>query len=241
MAIHRQAIRKPEQSWAWWCWVWVAVGVLSGNVLACAPGSIADEGKLPPNVQDPATLHTPAGAVARYRGALDSLPATFERFMTESAILTDELAALPTHLGTVGTYSGLDSRTDLSSAGSDYGNLHRLRAQAREARGFLSAYAPDSSPALAGHLYAVEGYADVFLADLFCSGILLSTVDFTGGYTLVPGSTTTEVYNSAVALFDSALTLVSDSVRFQHLAAGTGIVGIGALRRCRGGSSRGAR
>jgi hypothetical protein len=94
-----------------------------------------------------------------------------------------------------------------------------VRAEAREARGFLQAYAPDSSPALAGHLYAVEGYADVLLADLFCSGIPLSTVDFNGDYTLAPGSTTTEVYRHALALFDSALTLESDSARFQSFAA----------------------
>jgi hypothetical protein len=94
----------------------------------------------------------------------------------------------------------------------------------------LAAYAPDSvypwSPALRGHLYALEGYAEVLLADLYCSGIPLSTVDFGADYTLAPGSSTREVYTHAVTLFDSALALFAraralnvDSVRLQQLAA----------------------
>jgi len=94
----------------------------------------------------------------------------------------------------------------------------------------LGAYAPDSSAALTGHLFALEGYADVFLADIFCSGIPLSTVDFNGDYTLAPGSSTAEVYTQAIALFDSALTLMSDSARFPPLAAigrGRALLGLG--------------
>jgi hypothetical protein len=99
-----------------------------------------------------------------------------------------------------------------------YAGYHRIRGQAEEARGLLGAYAPNVSPALSGHLYAIEAYADVYLADLFCSGIPLSTVDFAGDYTLAPGSTTAEVYTHAVALFDTSLTLLSDSARLQSFA-----------------------
>lgn len=191
-------------------------------VVAAGCTGVADEGKLPPDVQDPATLQTPAGAVARYRGAIDSLPSALDWYVARTAILTDELADLPTPLNVGGFYGAINLRL-LNPAGTDfegdYNRLHRLRAQAREARGFLQAYAPAASPALTGHLYAVEGYADVLLADLFCSGIPLSTVDFKGDYTFQPGSSTHDVYERAVGLFDSALALLSDSARLQPMAA----------------------
>jgi hypothetical protein len=196
------------------------VRLLVGAVLACAACGVADEGKLPPDVEDPAVLRTPAGAMARYHATVAVLPRVFDGVLSIGGILTDELAALPTDVGVYGRYTLLDGRLDLSGYGrNEFNSLHHLRAQAREARGFLGAYAPDSSPALRGHLYAVEGYAEIFLADLFCSGIPLSTVDFDGDYTLAAGSNTVEVYRHALTLFDSALALTNDDVRFQHLAA----------------------
>src|SRR4029077_20049777 len=93
----------------------------------------------------------------------------------------------PRNVGRV-PYTNIDSRQDLTMGFEGvYSSLHHLRGQAREARGFLGAYAPDSSPALAGHLYALEGYAEVLLAEVFCSGIPLSTVDFNADYTLAAG------------------------------------------------------
>jgi hypothetical protein len=44
------------------------------------------------------------------------------------------------------------------------------------------------------------------LAELFCSGIPLTSVPFGGQFTFVPGSTTAEVFERAVAHFDTALT-----------------------------------
>ncbi len=196
-------------------------GLLAIAMLGCG---VADNAPLPPDVEDPATLQTPSGAMARYQGAIRGFGGAVDRAMTLGGTLTDELMALPVTSGLNGPVTAVDSRTDLSQVAEKLSNsLHRLRAQAREGRGFLGAYAPDSSPALGAHLAAIEGYADLFLADLFCSGIPLSTVDFDGDYTLAGGSTTTEVYRHAAALFDTALTQASDSARIQHLAA----VGLG--------------
>jgi hypothetical protein len=82
----------------------------------------------------------------------------------------------------------------------------------------LRAYGGNVSPALLGQLFALEGYSELFLADLFCSGIPLSTVDFDADYTYQPGSTTAAVYEHAVTLFDSALALAADSARIMNLA-----------------------
>lgn len=194
-----------------------ALGLALAASAACTGAT--DQAQLPPDVQDPKTLQSPSGAVARYHGTLAVLASTFDRVLTETGILTDELADLPARLGVGGVYTPIDSRQDLTGFAEDYNRLHRIRAQARESRGFLRVYAPDSSAALAGHMYAVEGYAEVLLADLFCSGIPLSTVDFDGDYTLAAGSSTADVYGHAVTLFDSALATLGDSVGLQPLAA----------------------
>ncbi len=192
-------------------------GLLAAGALGCGVGG---EGELPPNVPDPATVQNPTGALKRYRAALAQVPRAFSSTLSLGGILTDELAAMSTPFGIGGAFTGVDARLNLESYGLQYGNrLQSIRAQAREARGFLGAYAPDSSPALQGHLYAMEAYAQILLADLFCSGIPLSTVDFAGDYTLKAGSTTSEVYTDAVTLLDSALALTGDSARLQHFAA----------------------
>jgi hypothetical protein len=55
------------------------------------------------------------------------------------------------------------------------------------------------------------------LADLFCSGVPLSTVGFEQNYTYAPSSTTAQVYQHANVLLDSALSLVMDSADLQTL------------------------
>jgi len=99
-----------------------------------------------------------------------------------------------------------------------YELLQKARGQSHESRGALIAYPPVGSADLQGHLDAIEGYSDLYLADLFCSGIPLSTLDFGKDFTYQPGSSTTQVYTKAVALFDSALTLAVDSERVLNFA-----------------------
>lgn len=199
---------------AWW--QRAVLGLVIGGLSACGPAS---DTQLPPNVQDPATLQTPSGALARYRNAIAHLGRTLDYAITSSGIITDELAAVRVQLGVEGPYSAADSRTSLLGlSGGNAMNLNRLRAQAREARGFLAAYAPEDS-ALQAHMFGLEAYAEVLLADLFCSGIPLSTLDFNGNYTLAGGSSTNDVYRHALALFDSAVALVADSMRVQYLIA----------------------
>ncbi len=209
-----------------------AMASIAAAALVASACGLTEEKQLPPDVKDPTLVQTPAGAMNFYRKVVGRFPGTFDLVMATTGILTDELAALTVPPLYAGNYTNVDSRQDLTGLSESHSDsLHRLRAQAREARGFLTTYAPDSSLALQGHLYAIEGYAEIFLADLFCSGIPLSTVDFNGDYTLRPGSTTTEVYTHAAALFDTALTLLSDSAELQHFAAiGRGRALLGAGR-----------
>lgn len=218
------------------CSVSTAVALLlcAGAMTSCSPQNLLGDQQLPPDVPDPAQTRTPSGAVASYRGALLQLRTAFGGdlgFDAVTGLFTDELEY--GELGEVGGSNDpllIDSRFLVEDAGIGnditttapvtalYGSLQRVRGQSRQARGALAAYAPDSSHALGGHLYAVEGYADVMLADLYCSGVPLSTLDFGGDFTYQPGSTTEEVYKHAAALFDSALAASTDSERVMNLA-----------------------
>jgi hypothetical protein len=156
-------------------------------------------------------------------------------YMYTVGLLTDELSLVQTSSNAAGGFptsgiASVDSRTVPDNDGSSnavarnsfyeklYGQLQSIRARSRDARGALLAYTADSTTALVGHLYALEGYADVLLAELYCSGIPLSTVTFNGDFTLTRGFTSDEVYQHAIALFDSALVLSADSANFVNFA-----------------------
>lgn len=186
-------------------------------IAGCNLYDIAGNDELPSEVTDPAITHTKLGALAAYNGTLAQFRSAFGGdFVLAAGLISDELTHAPN-----GGYSFEDLR-DMGSeapsrAANAYSSLQRTRGQASQSIGLLGRYAPGSDP-LRAHLYAVQGYAEVLLAELFCSGIPLSTIDFEGDYTLRPGSPTDEVFGHAVALFDTARTLAGDSARYLHLA-----------------------
>jgi hypothetical protein len=211
-----------------------AIALIGLGLLGCSPEQVVGNAQLPPNVADPKATETPAGAVLAYRGTLATFQTAFgsslASVIVSGGLLADELqtASIGEPAGASDAYTPLDSRLlpevqnpQLEASEpyvATYGWLHAVRGQAQEARGLLINFGGDTLRPLVGRLYATEGYADIFLADLFCSGIPLSTIDFGGDYTVRPGSSTTEVYQRAVTLMDSALTLASDSARFLNFA-----------------------
>lgn len=196
----------------------VFMGILGTG---CSLDDLIGADQLPPDVTPPDITKTPAGAIAAYHGALIQFRDAFggvDGFVDVTGLLTDELEHGSTaHLSTAHL---VDIRS--TPAGSDvgaslYSSLQRVRGQTSQAIGLLAEYAPGSE-ALRGRMYAIQAYAEIFLAELFCSGIPLSTLDYNGDFTYKPGSTTEEVYTHALALLGTALTLTGDSVRFAHLA-----------------------
>ena len=144
-------------------------------------------------------------------------------YIIQSGVLTDELqvsdrGSLESAL-TASSMVLLDARiltTDVTNR--LYSGLHDVRNTGRQAISALTKYAGDSSAARRGALFAMTGYAELFLADIYCSGIPLSTLDFEADYTYRPGSSTADVYRHAIALFDTALSLASDSLPIVHWA-----------------------
>jgi starch-binding outer membrane protein, SusD/RagB family len=94
--------------------------------------------------------------------------------------------------------------------------IHQARMSLQQAITAMQRYAP-TPPSRIGHLFALLGYTEIFLAETMCSGIALSSV-----VDLVPqpapAFTTVQVLERAVADFDSALTYAADSARILNLA-----------------------
>lgn len=212
---------------------------------ACNVNSLVDSTDLPSHIKDPGAVKTTDGALGLYYYAISSLSTATsdlivntsssgsrldQNFVYMTGILTDELQTVPRTVGGVSTgFPGLDSEIDLRdilerpdgirSVHRDitYGALQKTRGATQEALGALRKYHPTAPSALQGHLFAIEGISELYLAELYCSGIPLSTIDFESGFTLTKGFTTDEVYTHALARFDSAQAYASDSARLIHL------------------------
>jgi hypothetical protein len=164
--------------------------------------------------------------------AVFSFEQALAQYVIDAGLLTDELEDVNTGASagvlflSTGVSDPLDERilpensNESGNTGSaSYTNLQRVRGLANQALGALAAYDTvpadtDSAKVLRGELYAYEGYSELMLADLFCSGVPLSTLDYNKDYTYAPSSTRAQVEQDALFKFDTALTLgrASDSV-----------------------------
>lgn len=180
---------------------------------------------LPAGTVDPSSLKTREGALARFHQAISLAPPAFAYQMLAQGTITDELQ--DNNLGGFATGSHpLDERLlpellfQAIGAPPDpaYTYLQGIRGNAADAIGMLRKYAPGENTAYMGELYALAGFAEIGLADQYCSGVPLSTLDFEKDFTYAPGSPTADVYRHALALLDTAIALSADSAQILDLA-----------------------
>jgi len=195
-----------------------AAGVL-GSTVACSPSSLVDV-QTPSTVVDPSTVTTVAGAIALRTAALVEMMYTAtsapgDGIIGQSGSLTDELTCVYCN------WSNIDWRKTDRSNSQSYADIHASRIKARLAREALLGYS-DNSPsaprAWQGEMYALEGFTVVWLAELYCSGVPLSSVPLKGTATPTRGFTTQELFERAVVLFDSAMVVGQDSATYVNLA-----------------------
>lgn len=170
---------------------------------------------------DPTTYNTADGVFLRAEGVRVLFRQALNRTVLASGLLTDELQWAVDPYDIDGNMQ-IDARELPDAPESDpsatYNLLQNLRVQAALAATALQTYAPDSGRATRGEMLAIEGYAHILLADLFCSGIPLSMPRTAADIDYRPGSSRDLVYARAIALFDSALVLAADSVPLMTLA-----------------------
>jgi len=240
MLNERAMIRKIHQArTARWLVLIGATTLLSNG---CSMDDLLGADELPPEVTDPAITHTPAGARAVYNGAVVSFRSAFAgatsfgpagsgsaaSVIAMSGVMTDELHAT-SQSAEMEDMRFLPESDSSTSAIALYSRLQRARGQASQAIELLRRFDPDGASRI-GHAYALEGYTEIFLAEFFCSGVPLSTLDFDGDFTYRPGSTTEQVLERAIAHFDSAAVHAGDSIRVVHLAnlgRGRALLGLG--------------
>lgn len=203
--------------------------IMSIGMLGCK--DLTGSQPLPAGTTNPANYNTVAGALGERNAAIGAFQTMLPTFILDAGTLSDEIVCTGTVAnGTCGNgivSQDADGRNLPASSPTltvphqtdqDYTKLNYVRALASQARGQLAAYDPGASPVLRGELFALEGYAEILLADLFCSGIPLSTLNFQHDYTYHAASKTIDVYQDAVGKFDSALALSSDSLSILNLA-----------------------
>lgn len=213
------------------------VTVLGGTCVltGCDLSKLGGHQELPTGTSDPSTFHNAAGAQGLYNQTLYTFQSAthlsndtaassgvFVDFVLISGVLSDELHAgnLNETFGAKEALDSIDARklSDETDPSGLYVRLNGVRTLAGQGIEALSTYAPDAPKAQQGLLYSLEGYTEILLADLFCSGIPLSTVSFTGNYAYGIPRTTAQVYAQAAATFDSALALSADSAPILNLA-----------------------
>jgi hypothetical protein len=167
--------------------------------------------------------------------AIYQFEVTLPQFIVDAGMITDEFQKPSVGLNAFQQSTqngGIDQRilpeavpgiAVSTSYGESYNDLQSVRKLISQAIGALAAYdtvASDTASAriMRGELYAIEGYTEIMLADLFCSGVPLSTLDFGRNYTYYAGSKTADIYRSAIAKFDTAIVLANDVDSVVNLA-----------------------
>jgi hypothetical protein len=165
-----------------------------------------------PNIIDPGGLDSPEGAASLRLGALSDF--TFVKdgdgneaedgLILVAGLLSDEFE----HSTTPPSEQEIDQRTTAiinPSLYSVYANLHKARAGAERAADALQRFGvePDSTTDVA-EMLSIAGFSYLYFGEDFCSGVPFSKVV---GDSLIYGAalTTTEMYDTALARFDSAL------------------------------------
>jgi hypothetical protein len=188
--------------------------------------------QLPAGTNDPSYYNTAVGAQGLYATTVYVVETALQPTIRNSGLLTDELEdPLVGSSSTILQSSSvvmdpLDERIlpfGSTAADQPYGDLQAIRGYTGLANAALLAYdtaAADAAKVRAwrSRLALYTGYAETWLADFYCSGVPLSTVDFQKDFTYAGSSTTQQVYRAALMQFDSALALGSDSITLQHAA-----------------------
>lgn len=213
--------------------------VATGLIASTACKDLAPTPGLPAGTPDPAYYQTRDGALGLRAAAVFQMSTAIPKYLVDVGLLSDELidsdnrSTLASEPGNdAGISNPLDERIlpEGISGGADgldgsqsYAYLQNVRGAANVALGALAAY--DTNPAdrtqqrtMRGELFALQGYAEILLADLFCSGVPLSTLDFEHDFTYAPSSSTAQIYADANVKLDSALALAAGTDSIANLS-----------------------
>jgi len=168
-----------------------------------------------PDILAPGVFNTPTGTDPLRFGVISDFTLGFDgstdSFTTMSGDMSDEMVASDTFAErlSVNSRSPIDVN---SSTESVYRNLQQAHSGAIKAATVLGATQP-AQKWQRGEMFMLRGFVEIFLAEGFCSGTAFSTADDNGVVTYGPIYSAADLYNLAVASFDSASQLADTSKR----------------------------
>jgi hypothetical protein len=185
--------------------------------LVAAPASCKKDSLLQvtdPDILNPGGFETPAGATPLRVGVIADFTSAFDggtdSFVTMSGNLADELLASDTFDGrlTINARKSVETNSEMEGI---YRTMQRARTGASRAAALLATTAP-TPLANRGELYMLLAYTELFFGEAWCSGVPFSSED---GATITFGAPlkTDEMFQLAVAHFDSALALAETNAR----------------------------
>src|SRR5438094_2461672 len=198
--------------------VLVAVGLTLAQAGCNDPLTVKLPDIIPPAaLSDSAALATlRAGAIGDFDLAYtgdhpDGSGGNGEGVILYGGLLADEFV----NSETFPTRIQVDSRNITYAAGSttnsDVDLWYRLMHRARRSAEATAARYRAIAPADPGYpeMLTLAGYTYIFFAETFCSGTAVSQIDSTGKITYGQPRTTTELLDTAIARFDSAITIAT--------------------------------
>jgi hypothetical protein len=185
----------------------------------------------PSTMLDPGIVQTVDGALGLYRGASMEFATVYAgappstdfaqrgtSFALTSGIGSDEYVT-STFDSIIQYYLTRQVEPNAPTAITQpYNDMHKTRLDLDQAIGALRTYGGTTPSSLLAQLYAYRGYLYVMFGELYCSGVPFSRVIYGGDLALGVPETTAEMFEHAVAQFDTAIALAADSVRVQRLA-----------------------
>ena len=174
-----------------------------------------------PDILSPGVFNTPTGTDPLRFGVISDFTVAFDgatdSFTTMSGDMSDEMVASDTFAErlSVNSRSPIDVN---SSTESVYRALQQAHTGAIKAATVLGATQP-TQKWQRGEMFMLRGYVEIFLAEGFCSGTAFSSADDNGVVTFGPANSTADLFNKAVASFDSATTLADTSKRVLYGSA----------------------
>jgi len=162
-----------------------------------------------PDIIDPSSVESAAGAIAVRNGALARLRAATaddESSWLFGGLLVDEWATSSTFIQNDET-DQRQTKLDNATVQGQLRGLYRVRTSANQAIALLTKYRPTPASDIA-EMYFARGFAELQLASDFCNGIPLT--DGAGEEIKYgPPLPVKDVFTVAVASFDSAIALAS--------------------------------
>ena len=185
-----------------------------------------------PDVLPIDAYNTPDGADPLRYGVISDFVRSFDgnidAFTVISGTLADEIYASDTFDDRL----SVNARRPVEINGimeSEYRHLQQTHIGAIQAATVLAAVAPTKKFQRA-EMYLLRGFTEIFFAEGWCSGTAFSTQTLDGTVTYGKPNTTAELFQIAVASFDTALTLADTSLRVKYAAQvgrGRALLGIG--------------